>query len=75
MVPTCTILHPCLDVFRITYIQYIPNTFLNRIQEKKLIQRHPICMTDPDYDYILDEIEHREKNEFERNVSGNSDKE
>ena len=32
-------------------------------------------MTDDDYDYILDEIERREKNEFERNVSGNSDKE
>ena len=32
-------------------------------------------MTDADYDYILDEIERREKIEFERNVSGNSDKE
>ena len=32
-------------------------------------------MTDADYDYILDEIEHREKIEFERNVSVNSDEE
>ena len=32
-------------------------------------------MTDPDYDYILDEFERREKNEFERNVSVNSDDE
>ena len=32
-------------------------------------------MTDDDYDYILDEIQSREKIEFERNVSGNSDKE
>ena len=30
-------------------------------------------MTDADYDYILDEVECREKNEFERNVSVNSD--
>ena len=32
-------------------------------------------MTDADYDYILDEIERREKNDFEGNVSVNSDKE
>ena len=32
-------------------------------------------MTDADYDYILDEIECLEKNEFERNVSVNSDDE
>ena len=32
-------------------------------------------MTDADYDYILDEIERREKIEFERNVSVSSDKE
>ena len=30
-------------------------------------------MTDADYDYILDEVECREKNEFERNVSVNID--
>ena len=36
------------------------------------MQRYPIIMTDADYDYILDEIERREKNEFERNVSGNN---
>ena len=30
------------------------------IQAKKSIQRHPIIMTDADYDYILDEIERRE---------------
>ena len=31
-------------------------------------------MTDADYDCILDEIELREKNEFDCNVSVNSDK-
>ena len=28
---------------------------------EKPIQRHPIIMTDADYDYVLYEIEHREK--------------
>ena len=32
-------------------------------------------MTDADYDYILDEIECREKIEVERNMGGNSDEE
>ena len=32
-------------------------------------------MTDADYDYIMDEIECREKIEFERNVSVDSDEE
>ena len=33
----------------------------NGIEAKKSIKRHPICMKDADYDYILYEIE-REKN-------------
>ena len=32
-------------------------------------------MTDADYDYILDEIERRDKLYFGRNMSGNSDEE
>ena len=31
------------------------------IQAEKFIQRHPIIMTDADYDYILDEFERNEK--------------
>ena len=42
---------------------------------KKEIQRHPIIMTDADYDYILDEIEPRENFVFEGNVGFISDKE
>ena len=30
-------------------------------------------MTDADYDYILDEVECRDKFEFKSNISGNSD--
>ena len=31
---------------------------------KKAIQRHPIFLSDADYDYILDEIESWDKIEF-----------
>ena len=53
MVPTRTVLCPCLDVITIRYVQEIPKNFCNRIQAKQSIQRHPIIMTDADYDYIL----------------------
>ena len=56
IVPTRKILHPHLDVIIIIYVQDIPKNVCNRIQAKKSIQRHPICMEDADYDYILDEI-------------------
>ena len=39
----------------------IPNNLCNMVQAKKAIQRHPIIITDADYDYMLDEIEPREK--------------
>ena len=47
----------------------------NRIQVEKSIQRHPICLEDSDYDYILDEIERQDRIKFERTVSGKSDEE
>ena len=75
VVPTRTILHPCLDVIIIRYLQDIPKNLCSRNQAKKAIQRHPIIMADADYDYILDEIEHCVKFEFEKNVSVNSDEE
>ena len=59
---TTTILHPRLDFITIRYVQDIPNNVCKRIKAKKTIQGHPISMTDDDYDYILDEIECREKN-------------
>ena len=39
------------------------------------MQKYPICLTDADCDYILDEIELQDKIQFERNVSGNGDEE
>ena len=57
MVPSHTIIHPCIDVFIIIDVQENPKTVCNRIQEKISIQRYPICLTYYDCDYILDEIE------------------
>ena len=57
-----TILHPRLEVIIIRYVQYITKKLCSRNEVKKAIQRHPIIVTDTDYDYILDEIEHHEKN-------------
>ena len=35
---------------------------------KKAISSQPICLTDADYDYILEEIGRQDKIEFEREV-------
>ena len=48
--PIRTIINPRLDVVRITDVQDIPKTVCNRIQAKKAIQRHPICITYAYYD-------------------------
>ena len=58
MVPTCTMTHPRLDVIGIKNVQDTPKNVCNRIQAKKSIQIHLICMIDADYDYILGEIKH-----------------
>ena len=42
---------------------------------KKYISRQPICLTDSDYDYILEEIGRRDKIEFEIDVEVYSDNE
>ena len=56
IVPTCTILHPHLDVITIRYVQEIPRKFCNTVQEKNPYKELHICMTDANYDSILDEI-------------------
>ena len=40
---------------------------------KKAISRHPVCLTDSDFDYILEDIGRQDKIEFERNVKVYSD--
>ena len=61
MVPTRTILHPRLEVIIIRYLQDINKKLCGKSEAKKSIQRHPIIVTDADYDYIMDEIESRER--------------
>ena len=55
IVTTIKIIHPRLNVSGMKDVQYIPKTVCNIIQGKT-IQRYPICLTDSDYDYILDKI-------------------
>ena len=72
-VPTCTIIHPWIEVNAVTYFHDIPKSVCNRTQAKKYILRQPICLTDSDYDYMLEEIGFQDKIEFERYVEVYSD--
>ena len=45
-----TILHPQLEVNEVTSFHEIPKIVYNRAQKRKPISRHPICLTDYDYD-------------------------
>ena len=60
-VPTRTILHPQLEVDTITELHVIPTSVCSRKQAQKSTPRQPICVTDSDYDYILEEIGLRKK--------------
>ena len=72
-VPTRTILHPKLEVNAITDFRAIPTSICSRTQAKKAISRQPICLSDYEYDYILQEIDQREKIEYEREIDVYSD--
>ena len=48
-------------------MQY-PQVYVPGQREKKIISRQPICLTDADHNYILEEIGRRGKNGFEREV-------
>ena len=54
--PTHTILHPQLEVDAKTDFHEIPTSVCSRTQAKKSISRQPICLTDADCYYILEEI-------------------
>ena len=74
-VPTRTIIHPQLEVNAVTYFHAIPTSVCTRTQAKKFISRQLICLTDSEYDYILEEIGRRDKIDFERDVEVYSDEE
>ena len=69
------IINPCLDVVEITDVHDIPKKNCNRIQATKSIQRHPICLIDAEYDYLLDEKECKDKIYFKSTVSVKRDEE
>ena len=72
-VTTRTILHPQLEGDAITDFHAIPTSICSRTQAKKGISRQPICLSDFDYNYILEEIDQRDKIEFEREIDVYSD--
>ena len=52
-----------------------PKVYVTGHKKKLIISRHPRCVTDSDYDYILEEMFRRVKIEFERDVETKSDDE
>ena len=72
-VPTRTILHPQLEGDAIKDFHLIPTIICSITQAKKSISRQHIFLTDADYDYILEEIDRRDKIEFEREIDVYSD--
>ena len=65
IVPTRTIPHSQLGGDAITDFHTIPTSICSRTQTKKEISRQPTCLSDFDYDYILEEIGRQDKIEFE----------
>ena len=74
VVTTHTIVHTCPDVFVVKYVNDIIISAFNINQTRKYLQRHLICLTDYDNDYILDEIRGRENIEYKINVSVEDEK-
>ena len=56
------------------HVHDITRSDLNINQKIKDLQRHIICLTDYDNDYIIDEIGGRDKIEYEINVSVEDEK-
>ena len=56
LVPTCTIVHPQLEVNAVTYFYAIPTSVCTRTQANIYISRQPVCLTDSGCNYILEEI-------------------
>ena len=69
VVPTHAIVHTCLDVFVVKDVHDITRGAFNITQTRKDLQRHLICLTDYDNDYILDEIGGKYKIKYEIMVS------
>ena len=53
IVPTRTIIHPCLDVINVTEVKK-PKRVCNKNQARKAIQMHTLCLKDSHHDFILE---------------------
>ena len=60
MIEAYNIAHPCLYMSTIKYVADTPISLRNKKQARKNVKRHPMCISDADHDYILDEIERRD---------------
>ena len=75
IVLTQTIVPPCRDVATVKYVHDITKSIFNRNNSKQALWKSPICLTDSDHDYILEEIEQRDKIDLERNLRDDDDEE
>ena len=67
-IPTCTVVHTCLDVVIVKYVHNIPGCICNRYQVHPDLQRDSIYFIDSDYGYIIYEILCRDKIEHKRDI-------
>ena len=58
----------------VKYVHDIPKHVCSWKQSKQDLQRHHVCLTDYNHYYILEEIEHRDKIDYNRNISVEEDK-
>ena len=68
IISTHTILHPCIDVSIIKYIDNTPRSIYEIIIHLQATQRHPVCIYDVYHDYIFDEIMRRDYIEDKRQI-------
>ena len=66
-------MHPCIDVVAVKYVYDTPKSICNRNNVNQDLRKHPICLTDSDHDYTLEEIEHRHKIYLEINSRDDGD--
>ena len=66
-------MHPCLDVAEVKDVHDTPKIICNINNTKQVLLKHPICLTDSDHYFILEEIELRDKIKLEINLMDDGD--
>ena len=59
----------------VKYFHDIPKSICSRNHAKQVLQKHTIFLTESDYNYILEEIEHRDRIELEMHLRDDGDEE